>query len=126
MNRDINDRQTRGITIRNCLNLSKGLACDALFVFIQDGITQASTNDFTHCGLRSLHHDVVGCHVIKQIFFRVANAVLDSELHIDHVFIFGQHERVPATHGLSATPYAHGHLTNLGQINNLMGFKWIG
>ena len=124
LNGDIDNGEPGSVAIGDRLDGGQGLTCDAFFIFIEHGIAHASADNFTHHGFCCLRHDVIGGHVVEQIVFGVANAVLHGKLQVHHVFIFGEHERVTASLG-PTTAGAHRHLADLRQIHDLVGFKWV-
>ena len=124
LNRDIHDGDSRLISIGDSLRNVEGLAANGLFVLIENGITETAAHHFTHGGLGRLLNDVIGAHVVKQIGLGLPNPVLHRELNVDHVLVFGEHERVSALSG-PLTTVAHCGLPKLGHIHEFVGLNWI-
>ena len=97
------------------------------------GIDHALANDFAHGGLGGVAHHLGLIGDVEQVLHRILDLVLHAELHIDDVFIPGEHGRLlgdgahlpllegrPLPHG-AETHLAAQHLRDLGLVHFFNG-----
>ena len=82
---------TRSIAVKNRLQKLGSLALD-LELAVGDGRVNLTVADnLTHGRLSGIAHQGRGRAHIKEILYRVANFILNAELHIDDIFVASEH-----------------------------------
>ena len=125
MDGDVNDGEASPVAIGNPLGDLQSLTANGLLVLVEHRIAETPTNNLSHSGLCGLGDDVIGAYVVEQVLLWATDAILNRKLHVDHVLVFGQHERVSALTAALTTEADRG-LTQLGNIHHLMGLDGVG
>ena len=89
---DCDNTDTGLIAVHNLLQQVHGLHLDFQLARGQRAIDLVLADNFAHGGLGGAFHGFHGIIHVEQIIFGVFYLELDDELHVDNVFVAGQHQ----------------------------------
>src|SRR5690606_14319093 len=109
------------IAVENLLHQVLDLDGDLGTAFVQDEVHGLLANDFAHGRFGGLAHRFVGIAHIEQVVRGAfgAQAILHDELHVDDVFVGGQHERFGQHLVARAATETHFEGTQLRNVDRL-------
>ena len=125
LHRDVGHHHTGTVAIENLLHQSQSIKSDFFTTFIEHEVHLALANNFTNGCFGHLFDRLFLLAIIEDPIRRIFEAILNSELDVNDIFVVGQHQSFACEFVAHIAAITHLDSTDLGDIDGLMRLNRI-